>query len=257
MTGSATGNAPEKRTGLDTGTAILIFTLVSLVITAGLFVINTVAGRRYRELDTASRRFVAAQKASSMMETGSDYLTEKVRSFVVTGDLRYLNEFFEEVRVTQRREKAVSDLEKLLPDRESPAFLALAEALNLSNALIAYENHAMCLVLDAGSYDGAQIPEELKNLELPQKERGMSETEKQHAAVELVFGEIYSDYKTRIREQADICTEALITEAQAEMDAMSERLNTVFRIETAMIAVEAVAIIMLAFFLSKELRQRG
>ena len=76
MTASATGTAPEKRTGLDTGTAILIFTLVSLVLTAGLFVINTVAGRRYRELDTASRRFVAAQKASSMMETGSDYLTE-------------------------------------------------------------------------------------------------------------------------------------------------------------------------------------
>jgi CHASE3 domain sensor protein len=245
-----------RRTSPDRArkTAVLIFIMVSVLFSLSLFICNYVVSRHYRSLESASRSFASAQKAAADLQTGSDYLTEKVRSFVVTGDLGYLEQFYEEVNVTRRRENAVEALDALLPDRESPAYLALEEALNLSNALIAYENHAMCLILDIGDYDRSAVPEALQELELPQKERSMTKAEKKTAAEDLVFGEIYSDYKTRIREQADRCTDSLMAEAEDTMAAVSAMLDTLLRVQDILLTAQLVTVLALGLFLS---RSRG
>ena len=220
-----------RRTSPDRArkTAVLIFIMVSVLFSLSLFICNYVVSRHYRSLESASRSFASAQKAAADLQTGSDYLTEKVRSFVVTGDLGYLEQFYEEVNVTRRRENAVEALDALLPDRESPAYLALEEALNLSNALIAYENHAMCLILDIGDYDRSAVPEALQELELPQKERSMTKAEKKTAAEDLVFGEIY-------------------------MAAVSAMLDTLLRVQDILLTAQLVTVLALGLFL---LRSRG
>ena len=78
-----------RRTSPDRArkTAVLIFIMVSVLFSLSLFICNYVVSRHYRSLESASRSFASAQKAAADLQTGSDYLTEKVRSFVVTGDL--------------------------------------------------------------------------------------------------------------------------------------------------------------------------
>ena len=123
-----------RRTSPDRArkTAVLIFIMVSVLFSLSLFICNYVVSRHYRSLESASRSFASAQKAAADLQTGSDYLTEKVRSFVVTGDLGYLEQFYEEVNVTRRRENAVEALDALLPDRagtpvavENPAIVIM------------------------------------------------------------------------------------------------------------------------------------
>ena len=123
--------------------------------------------------------------------------------------------------------------------------------MNLSNALIAYENHAMCLILDIGDYDRSAVPEALQELELPQKERSMTKAEKKTAAEDLVFGEIYSDYKTRIREQADRCTDSLMAEAEDTMAAVSAMLDTLLRVQDILLTAQLVTVLALGLFLSR------
>mgnify|MGYP006916271683 CR=1 FL=1 len=64
-------------------------------------------------MEEASRRYTEAQMAAADLESGSDYLTDRVRSFVITGKLEYLKDFEEEVEVTRRRDLAVEKLEEL------------------------------------------------------------------------------------------------------------------------------------------------
>ena len=72
-----------RRTSPDRArkTAVLIFIMVSVLFSLSLFICNYVVSRHYRSLESASRSFASAQKAAADLQTGSDYLTEKVRSF--------------------------------------------------------------------------------------------------------------------------------------------------------------------------------
>ena len=75
-------------------------------------------------MEQASDRYLAAQLAATDLESGSDYLTDRVRCFVVTGDIEYLKHFFEEVEVTRRRDKAVENLESCSPGRQAARWTA-------------------------------------------------------------------------------------------------------------------------------------
>ena len=82
----------------------------------------------------------------------------------------------------------------------------------------------------------------------------MTKAEKKTAAEDLVFGEIYSDYKTRIREQADRCTDSLMAEAEDTMAAVSAMLDTLLRVQDILLTAQLVTVLALGLFLS---RSRG
>ena len=88
---------PERKgifPSLHLRTANIFFSVIAVLAAIALFISDIAVTRGYRRMEQASDRYISAQLAASDMESGSDYLTDRVRCFVVTGELQYLEDFF-------------------------------------------------------------------------------------------------------------------------------------------------------------------
>ena len=231
IAGYLPGDAKEQ-TGLHLRTASIFFVLLGLLAAAGLLLLDFSVARGYHRMEAASDRYIAAQLAAADMESGSDYLTDRVRCFVVTGEVQYLEDFFEEVETTRRRDQAVENLEKLLDDSDSTALTNLNTALSLSNELVDVENHAMRLMVEAGNYDIREVPAEITSIPLSEEELVLSPQEMKAKAQDLVFDNNYMHHKDRIRESVSLCTQALIRVSSQELEQASAQLSLLVRIQT-------------------------
>ncbi|MBQ9196725.1 MAG: EAL domain-containing protein [Clostridia bacterium] len=223
---------PHEHTGIQLKTASVFFLVLALIAAAALLIADVSVSRGYQRMETASDRYIEAQLAASDMEAGSDYLTDRVRCFVVTGEIQYLQDFFEEVQVTMRRDGAVKKLEALMADSDNGALSSLNTALTLSNELINTENLAMRLMLEAGGYDLTDIPEEVRQLALAADDLALTPEQQRRKAQELVFDNNYMHYKDRIRENVRMCTQALIRTSSQELEQASSRLALLVNIQT-------------------------
>jgi hypothetical protein len=225
---------PRTGGGLQLRTANIFFSIMAFLAAVALFVSDISVTNGYRRMEQASDRYIAAQFAASDMESGSDYLTDRVRCFVVTGEISYLEDFCEEVNVTKRRDHAVENLELLLEGKDSTALQSLNTALQLSNDLIDTEYHAMRLVLETGDYDRSRIPDEVLSVSLAPEEKALTKEELRAKSENLVFDNDYMHYKDRIRENVALCTQALIRSSSQELEAASSKMSLLVHIQTAM-----------------------
>ena len=243
--------ADSEQSGVQLKTASIFFVILAAIAAAALLISNIAVTKGYRRMEAASDRYISAQLAASDMESGSDYLTDRVRCFVVTGELDYLKDFTEEVEVTRRRDKAVESLEALLGENESSAIGNLNTALALSNDLVGLENRAMRLILETGNYDTSDVPDEIAGIELTPAEQAMTMEQLKETAQMLVFNNNYMHYKDRIRENVSLCTQALIRSSSQELEQASARLALLVNLQTLitilflLIVVAIVAIITL------------
>ena len=106
------------------------------------------------------------------MQTASDFLTDQVRSFVVSGKREYLNEYFKEVNVTRRRETALAELRSALGGTE--AYAKLESVMKKSSQLQDRELYAMRLMISALGYDVSQFPVDIQNIELEARDAALS-----------------------------------------------------------------------------------
>ncbi len=227
-------HAGPMHTGLQLRTANIFFAVLAVIAAVALFLADLAVTRGYQRMELASDRYIAAQLSASDMVTGSDYLTDRVRCFVVTGDINYLYDFFEEVNVTRRRDRAVESLEELLDDSSGSAVTSLNTALELSNELVETEYVAMKLALEAGNYRTAKVPEELAAIQLSPEDRALSREEMLKKAQTLVFDNSYMHYKDRIRENVNQCTQALIRTASQELENASSQMAVLVNIQTGL-----------------------
>ena len=244
----------KRRPGIRLRTAAIVFALIALLIAIALFVADAAVARGYRRIELASDRYISAQLAASDMETGSDYLTDRVHSFVATGEQGYLDDFFEEVKVTRRRDLAVEKLAELLEGRDTEALEQLNTALTLSNELVEVEYHAMRLMLEAGEYDMNTIPEEIAGIALSAEESALSPDELRERAKTLVFGGNYVQYKERIRENVTLCTQSLIRSYGRELEEASNRIDVLFRIQTAATLIFLLSVLAIMAFINSQIR---
>ena len=187
----------ERLPAVSLRTSRIWFVVAALIVAVALLASEFMLFRGYARNEEASERYIAAQRATSDMEMGSDWLTENVRSFVVTGNIAYMDEYFKELEVTKRRDTAVEtvkDLLEIIPEGKE-AYESLNTALSNSNELVNLEYEAMRLVLDVGDYDGARIPQQLRNFDLGDESEQLTDDEKIQKARQLVFGPEYAAYK--------------------------------------------------------------
>ena len=251
---------PEEDTsepmGIQLKTASIFFVILSFIAAAALLISDLSVSSGYQKMETASDRYIAAQLSASDLETGSDYLTDRVRCFVVTGEVDYLNDFIEEVEVTRRRDKAVENLETLLSGKEDVSALeSLNTALSLSNELVGTENLAMRLMLEAEDYDLSKIPEEIASIELDDEYRSLSTEELKDKAQSLVFDNNYMHYKDRIRENVNLCTQALIRTSSQELEQASAKLSLLVNIQTGLSILFLLLVLGIVMLISRMIRK--
>ena len=227
-----------------------VFVALAVLIAAALFFADTLVNRGYFRMEGASERYILAQLSATDLEIGSDELTADVRSFVATGDIAYLNAYFQEAEVTRRRDTAVENLRAYYGEAEGSALESLSAALSLSNELMVQEYRAMNLILSAGSYDEAAVPAVLKDYPLSPEEQALPPAEKQALALELVYGETYMDYKTSISENTALCTRELIKDAEGTRTQSTGRMSALLTAQTALTVVMLIVVLAIVAFIS-------
>ncbi len=184
---------------------ITIFTTLSFII----ILITIVAGNIYMN-SSVEQESLAQQNRLELvllgeeLSAGSDYLTNEVRKFAITGNLEHLYNFWNEVNVVKSRDNVIAQLENYdLLDHETEF---LIEAKKYSDELIAIEETSMKMVLIANSIDLESISnDELFNYVSYVLDtdgylitENLSEEELRDRAISILFDETYLDYKNKI-----------------------------------------------------------
>ena len=251
---SALSGEPKQRKPIHLRATNYIFASLAMLLALAVIVSNSMISRGYERMGEASARYDAAQHAAMELESGSDYLTDAVRSFVVTGDLRYLNDYFEEATVTRRRDNAVELLQELLTDSDSSAFASLAQALETSNALMEKEYLAMRLVQTASGIPDSDIPAEISGVRLDAGQRALSPEEKKTLAEQLVFGDEYLGYKLTIWQSVDACTDQLIEKAAYSVEENQDAMERILRAQTVLLIVLILTVLAEVVFITVQVR---
>lgn len=244
----------QKSSGIPMRIMETVFAILAVLAAVALLYVDTTVNRVYKSSVDAGDRLNSAEIAAFNMEAGSDYLTDRVRSFAVNGDMIYLQDFFEEVEVTRRRDQALADLEVLMDGSDNSAYEHLSTALQLSNELIDRENKSMRLRLNADGAAEADIPAALRAVELSEEELALTREEQIDLAVSLVFDDIYRGYKNKIKENVSLCTENLLQHARTSYQQVSERFMRLLRLQTVLTVVLLVIVLGLVLFIRTQVR---
>ncbi|MBQ8971646.1 MAG: EAL domain-containing protein [Clostridia bacterium] len=236
-------------------TASVVFVLAAFLVATALYIADATVTHSYLDMERASERYILAEQSATNLEMGSEYLTDRVRGFAVTGDIQYLNDYFEEVEVSRRRDEAVSNLELLMGDESSAAYGHLSKALSLSNELMELEYRSMKYVLMSGAYDSAQIPEVVHSMELSREEEAYSPEELHARAVEMVYGEDYKAYKAQIMAESSLCTQELIEASNLERSKSSDRMNVLLGVQTALTILMLLIVLFIILFITVWIRK--
>ena len=144
-------------------------------------------------------------RVRSRLRDGSDILTESVRRYVATGNKKYRDEYFKEAFDTKNREWGLNLL-KQLPD-EGPVTTKIKDdfqlAMKYSIELMNLEYTAMRLVSSEEEVDTPGYPRELKLAVVVPEDLAKDMHERQHLAIDYVFGDKYMQYKTDIYSALD------------------------------------------------------
>lgn len=147
------------------------------------------------EREVKEKRIVC-EELSQILYNASNYLTEEVRRFVITKNITHINNYWEEVNVTCKREYVISELENMDLPFEEQRYLNVAK--ENSDLLIYTETRAMRLVADSLGIADELLPEEVQNYVLNVVEKEMTNEEKLNTARALLFSDQYSFAKDTI-----------------------------------------------------------
>ena len=231
-----------------------IFVALILVLAFALGFSDLMISRSQNRMDEAVKNHLLAVESADGLESGSDYLTVNVRSFAVIGDLKYLNDYFEEVNVTKRRDKALDDLNTLLKNTESSAYKSLEKALQTSNDLMGLEYHAMRLTQLANGYDDAEVPAEVSSFEVPDEDLQLTGEEMKDKAVDLLFGDEYMSFKEEIRSHVAECTDELIEDTNRTSVETREGLERIMHIHFILLIALVAAVLLEVLFITLQIR---
>jgi len=222
-----------------------ILLVLALIASGMLFYAMNRTNRLYDEAQEVTRDRIAFVEKSYDMQRASDYLTEQIRCFVMTGEREYLELYFREVNETRRREKAIDYLEKC--DLNEKTVQELKEAMAESQTLMETEIYAARLMAEAAGDDLSLYPEDVQKAGLTEFDLDKTPGEKQDQAGKLLFGEEYREKKEAISSHITECVNRLNTEMmRKEANAESNFEAQVF-VEHALTVILIVILLLVVF----------
>lgn len=223
--------------GLTLGIAVLMLVTTFLAISG------------YNSLRRTSEAFLECREGAEEIQNASDYLTEHVRYYVGSGMRQYLNLYFEEADVTQRREKGLATLEKHFAGTD--LYDALERAVNGSKELMKVEYHAMRLRLETlDGEDLSQYPGVIRDVVLPESELAMTREEQLDLSRKLVYDRPYEEMKAEITGQVNRCLEGLEDHLQEKQANQAKQLRTLVVLEQILIILIIAAVALLVVLTS-------
>ena len=113
---------------------VSIFDIVATQVLAVVLVAFTVQGTgELAQMQTATDDYIQCETLARQLQSGSDYLIEQERMYTATGQRAYMDNYFEELNTTRRRENALEYFAEHYGDND--AFTLLKSAMTTSQNL--------------------------------------------------------------------------------------------------------------------------
>lgn len=202
---------------------------------------------KYGGIMAGENEYIDLQKAAMELMDASDYLTEMAQRFTLAGEREYMDGYFEEAEVTQRRENAVETMSRVEGERQ--ALRELWQALDESIALMDREYYAMRLVIEATGLES--YPKRLDSISLSDRDRALSPDDKMQLAREMVLGKEYYEQKELIRRDMRQSVAELETTMREKQDTAIEELGSSMRIVRIIIALQTILVVFMIWLTSR------
>lgn len=223
--------------------SVSIWGMVIGILVGMLFLaISYFGNEEFQAFEDATEKCILCEKAAKDLQDGSDYLTEQVRLYAMTGQKKYMDAYFTEADSTCRREKALEQLRNDFAGTD--AFAALQSALDYSQKLMATEYYSMRLVSEAKNFEFSEWPIEVQTVTLSANDQALSADEKIDLAQKMVCDNTYQNMCSEIDNKITECMNSLIQQTQAQQLRSSAIFSDMYR--TQEIGILILMFIMLA-----------
>ncbi len=212
-----------------------------LVLSAILIYTSLSVSTAYKDMTEVTNQFLVSRQCATEMIEGSDELTESARCFVVSGNLKEMWKYFKVANVSRKRSNALRALDELSPN--SPAFMALENAMYGSTELMVRELYAMRLTAEARGYELTRLPLAIQRTRIAWRDLNLTPEEMQEKASLSLFDDEYHEKKAAILENATRCVEELQKESDRQHLSASRRFERLLFIQQC--AIILMALIML------------
>ena len=223
----------------------ILMIIVAILLTFGLIYATWEISVSYDQMRAATDRYITCDQAAGNLQAASDYLTEQVRLYVMTGDPEKVQNYFEEVNLTRRRDRALEDVRKYLADSETESHLR--EALQLSDELKELEITAMRMAVDGYGQNINDFPREVRECTLSGDQASLAPAGKLEQAQALVFDHTYQTYKDRIGSNVSLCVDDLVADTRIMQEDSANRLFNVLRNQHILIGLLLVSVLFMVF----------
>lgn len=185
---------------------------ITIVLALLFLFIAVQGGNEFQVVQTTTDRYILCEKSAKNLQDASNYLSEQVRMYSMTGEDTYLYNYFNEVNQTQRREKAVKSLKRYFEGTDP--FDSLKKAMECSENLMNTEYYSMVLVLEAQGVEQEHWPEELKDVKLAEEDENLTNDAKMQKARQIICDDAYQEQKDEITTDVSECMEQLIKDTK-------------------------------------------
>ena len=239
-----------KNKGISLRHVNIVMLVIALLISAVLVFAMNRTNELYEVTSEANDDLIVWRSSAYDLQIASDYLTDQMRSFVITGDRTYLDNYIEEAYVTKRRDKALDILEKNLADTKP--VITLAQAMDVSMKLMDREYYSARLALVAYGYPQDEYPQQVMGVVLSEHDEALDEQGKLALAMDMLFDDEYRKSKDAISDSMQKCLDELveiIDEKNIENASRMKRQVVIEHILTVMMIVILLGIVMLTRYL--------
>ena len=216
-----------KKNGISLKTLNIIMLVLALFFGIGLIVAVNRSRSVFNDNQEFTDQYLEWRQGSYDLQMASDYLTEQMRNFTVTGDKTYLDNYFTEANVTCRREHALQVLGQ--GHARSSSYINLSAAMEESVSLMKREYYAARLTVMAYGYDITTYPKEIQDVKLMEPDLSLDVEAMKELARQMMHGEEYRKRKEVISTHMQNCLAELDVEMEKKQaDYSSSLANQLF-----------------------------
>jgi len=239
----------EVKKGISARSLNMAMIIIASLLSVYLLYSNYQTTKTYQMTEEITTQYIDCQNDAKNMQVASDYLTNKVREFAFTGNVSCVNDFFEEIEVTRRRDNAIEDLNRYFSGTKANE--SLQSALEASNRLVEQEYHSMRLSIEGRGYDIKKFPEVLQNITLTPEEQSSTSEEKILLAQDLVFNESYLNQKEDIYNSINESVNELIASTRNEQMEITRKMHIALQRQNIIIVCLLIIALLLVVFTNK------
>ena len=214
----------------------IIYVIILMIIGVIVMVGSRQSEKSIVEMQEFTKEYSEGQSSINELMDASDYLTEKARAFVVSGEEENAHLYREEVEVNKRRDRSLAKIKSFKVNEQ--VYSSLESALRESNELAETECYAMLLAATARGVDKEVYESFTGGAKLSKKDKALSNEEKQEKAVDLVFNEDYENKKAVIKKDVEDSLDELMDELKdRQVDSYREATRLARRDHALFLAV--------------------